>query len=333
MALRTTLIGMSSLRRDATICIVARGAYFLCNDRALGWAQAFLNSFRRFNPTLPLTLIPFDDRVDRVVELGQKYQFGVLGKEWLTSWDQLGANLTERYAQRQMFRKLACFQGPYDHWLYFDADCVILDDLTALFDAMEDLGRTALYFYDDDGCLDFVYPEPSLAERMVRDYQAVGFNAGLFGASLARGVLENVAAARSFLEAERAGTWSAGQDQVFLNVLIDVSSVQKVPLRALLRENVEAGIATNSISWIDCHLDKAKRSVAPAAYCPFLHWAGFKSPFDSPVSMLWVEARYPRIPTSLIPAWNQTLRMSAVLRRVKERAQRGWSRVRRAMLQ
>ena len=47
-----------------------RGVYFLANDGILDMAIAFLNSFRTYNPSTALCLIPYADDVEQLTSLG-----------------------------------------------------------------------------------------------------------------------------------------------------------------------------------------------------------------------------------------------------------------------
>src|SRR5580658_3484813 len=54
-----------------------QGVYFLANDYVLDLAVTFLNSFRKYNPTIPLCLVPFDADICKVTALADKYGFEI----------------------------------------------------------------------------------------------------------------------------------------------------------------------------------------------------------------------------------------------------------------
>ncbi|WP_052865333.1 carbohydrate binding domain-containing protein [Streptomyces niger] len=126
-----------------------RGVYFLANDGFLDYATAFLNSFRRYNPTLPLCLIPFADDIGTLCSLRSSYAFSVLDDdEVLRACDTVGRAL--RGAQRGHFRKLAMWEGPFDEFAYFDSDTVVLHSADFVFDLLADHGFLTAHGNDPD---------------------------------------------------------------------------------------------------------------------------------------------------------------------------------------
>jgi hypothetical protein len=112
-----------------------RGVYFLANDRILDLTIAFLNSFRKYNPGLPLCLIPFRDDFQRLAELSDDYQFTIFNDEnLLKQCDRISllfhAEVTGHY------RKLACWHGCFDEFIYVDVDMLVLKDLSFSFDLL-----------------------------------------------------------------------------------------------------------------------------------------------------------------------------------------------------
>ena len=57
---------------------LARGVYTLANDPMYDWLVAFLESMREHEPDLPIVVIPFDDRIERVARLRGKYCFAIM---------------------------------------------------------------------------------------------------------------------------------------------------------------------------------------------------------------------------------------------------------------
>ncbi|MBN2489640.1 MAG: hypothetical protein JXQ29_02180 [Planctomycetes bacterium] len=102
-----------------------RGVYFLADDRVLELAVAFLNSFRRHNPDLPLVLIPCTDRCARVIALASQYAFEVFADPAvLGRCDAVGRHFHDRVFGQ--YRKLAMWEGALERFLYIDVDTVIL---------------------------------------------------------------------------------------------------------------------------------------------------------------------------------------------------------------
>jgi lipopolysaccharide biosynthesis glycosyltransferase len=94
--------------------------------------MAFLNSFRTFNPTTPLALIPYDGNCNALRDLAQEYKFGVhfepdLFKQIDDLSEQFHGEIVGHY------RKLAIWSGPFDEFLYLDIDTVVLDSIDFAF--------------------------------------------------------------------------------------------------------------------------------------------------------------------------------------------------------
>jgi hypothetical protein len=95
-------------------------------------AIAFLNAFRLYNPDLPLCLIPYrDDEITQLRSLAAVYDFSIFpDTDILGACDQIGDRI-RRYDYR--FRKLAIWEGDFDHFIYLDVDNIVLEDLSPLF--------------------------------------------------------------------------------------------------------------------------------------------------------------------------------------------------------
>jgi hypothetical protein len=107
------------------------GVYFLANDFILDRALAFLNSFRRFNPSIPLCLIPYADDVDKLLRLQSRYDFSVWPGDpaLLELCDEISREFHGPRRTEHKYRKLACWEGDFDEFVYIDADTVILHDV------------------------------------------------------------------------------------------------------------------------------------------------------------------------------------------------------------
>jgi len=100
-----------------------KGVYFSANDRVLPWATAFLNSFRRFNPDLPLYLIPFNQSCDELIKLSEKYKFKIYRDSSFARLEKIGQDFELGHADYgpYWFRRYAAFWGPLDEFMYLDA--------------------------------------------------------------------------------------------------------------------------------------------------------------------------------------------------------------------
>lgn len=113
----------------------AQGVYFLANDSVLDLAIAFLNSFRRYNPDLPLCLIPFREDAGRVLELRSRYNFSTFSRpDVLRRCDDIGVRFHGRVLGH--YRKLAIWEGPFERFVYVDCDSVALGSFDGVFELL-----------------------------------------------------------------------------------------------------------------------------------------------------------------------------------------------------
>jgi hypothetical protein len=111
---------------------MGRGVYFLANDFVLDQAIAFLNSFRRYNPTIPLCLIPYNDDATRVAALSTRYTFSLWQHDdVLRACDEI-STLFHGHIVGQ-YRKLAMWSGDFDQFVYVDCDTVVLHPVDFVF--------------------------------------------------------------------------------------------------------------------------------------------------------------------------------------------------------
>lgn len=177
-------------------------------------------------------------------------------------------------ARRHLFRKLAVFWGPFDHFLFLDIDIVVLDKLQELLTKYLSSNYDFACF---DNAIDQVYKPGVLCERMVRDYATHGFNTGAFLSS--KGVLtlgDVVATASKAMTVKHDFVTTTGE-QPFFNYCIDTKRVHVV----------DAGILISDLStsaWAALKLLKQagepyrvydEKSPFHNKRLAFVHWAGF----------------------------------------------------------
>jgi hypothetical protein len=114
-----------------------RGVYFLANDAILDQAIGFLNSFRSYNPTIPLCLVPFADDCDALRARSDRNGFTVwTDDEVLRRCDRISRAFHDGEVMGQ-YRKLAMWIGDFDEFLYIDSDTIVLDSVDFVFDHLD----------------------------------------------------------------------------------------------------------------------------------------------------------------------------------------------------
>ena len=151
---------------------MTHGIYTSANDVVYDQLVALLNSIEvNAGPDIPVCVIAYDDRLDRVkTEISQRNNVELLDDpELFAPWEQFSYEVWDAhpYALKQwreqgiqgvrrlgMNRRYCAFdsKAPFDKFLYFDADVLVLDSLDYLF---EQLDRHDVVVYD------FQYKDPS----------------------------------------------------------------------------------------------------------------------------------------------------------------------------
>ncbi|MGF1494969.1 MAG: Npun_R2821/Npun_R2822 family protein [Microcoleaceae cyanobacterium] len=146
------------------------GLYVLANDAVYDQLVAILNSIEvNVGEDCPVCVIPYDDRVDRVREETQRRQNLSLfdDAEAMAKWDNFvnqswqtrsnaisyweGQGETGVY-RKGFYRCLYSFDGPFDRFVYLDADVLVMNSLDIMFNK---LNQTDFVVYD------FQYKHPN----------------------------------------------------------------------------------------------------------------------------------------------------------------------------
>ncbi len=135
-----TIVSSHSINpEDSPFERISFGVYILANDRILDITLAFLNSFRKFNPDTPVCLIPFRSDITELEKLQETYHFFIYNNpEVLALADQI--SLLFHSTVTGHYRKLACWHGPFEKFIYMDVDMVVLKNLDFAFSLSEKFG-------------------------------------------------------------------------------------------------------------------------------------------------------------------------------------------------
>lgn len=134
---------------------MTEGIYTLANDVVYDQLVALLNSFEvNVGKEIPVCVIPYDDRIDKVrAEIKKRknvtlfedvsaiaYWENFVTQAWsahpeaFASWAAKGALGVYRLG---MHRKLCALSGPFDKYVYFDADTLSMKPLDAVYEALD----------------------------------------------------------------------------------------------------------------------------------------------------------------------------------------------------
>lgn len=264
-----------------------RGIYCLANDGVLEWFIAFIKSLRQHNPTIPLRVIPFDDRCAQLEKLCSIYDFSII-KAPLHGYDAIGELFVPGQAGAHTFRKLHAFEGEFDEFLFLDSDIVVVDDLSPLFAAF---GRSDADVLFTDLDVEHVYAAGELYERSLHDPRYKAFNTGIWMAR--RGLLQLEQLGELARAAHASGQMHHDYDQPFINFCLHETGARLREAREELPHIFErAWAADPDINKCDNIAARFNPEVASnGKWMPFLHWAGYATPPVIPNGKIFLHYR------------------------------------------
>lgn len=161
--------------------------YLVANDAVFDQAVALVKSIRRFDPQVPVLLIPYDRRMERTADILS----GELGVQLfpdlhlLEDLDRMTARTLRRHRLKhpQRLRSLASWFGPAERFLYIDADVVVFQRVADVLSLLDEA---------DFICCDFQF-KTGLRHVFTEKIRGVGlfsesdlgdvFNGGFWGSS------------------------------------------------------------------------------------------------------------------------------------------------------
>jgi hypothetical protein len=216
------------------------GICTLGNDRVYDQIVALINSIEVFaGPEMPVCIYPYDDQVERLREFTQSRPQVTLYDDtasmarwdawveqiWAThptarqKWDAVGSAGIHR---RGTHRRFCAFDGPFDRFIYMDADTLLLDDPSPIFDRLEEYSWVTYDFQHKD--LSHVYDVDSpwleklfSADQLRQQVFCSGFygsRRGLFDPERGQVILDWLKAG------EAAVLYPMAPDQTILNYLV-----------------------------------------------------------------------------------------------------------------
>ncbi len=220
---------------------MTNGIYILANDIVFNHLVALLNSLEvNGAKDIPVCIIPYDDRLEKVrVEIANRNHVTLFeNTDSIIFWEDFATQVWTSHAKAQkvwqakgwkpvqcleMHRKFCCFDGPFDKFIYFDADTLLMGSLDYIYQKLDEFDWVANDFqYKSDLNYIFDLSSPKLPEVLNIDkLQSHIFCAGWFASK--KGVL-NRNNCSQFLEeltlAEVEIMSSRGADQSLLNYLV-----------------------------------------------------------------------------------------------------------------
>jgi hypothetical protein len=287
---------MSEAPAGSASSVNSAGIYFSANDVVYDWVVTFLESVRNYNPDLPVILLPFDERMDRLTKLAPRYRVTIHNDAAFEELDDMGRQVVrgEISHGHHWFRRLATFWGPFDHFLSLDSDIVLLSDPAQMLRAIRESEMDLLHC---DCALGQVYLPGEFRRQMVRR-GARGFNAGTWGSR--RGLFTFDEFRQYFGQALKVlpSLNSRNGDQPFINYCCDMKPVKYAPFSEFIpNASPQAWARIGELyrrgdryyHWDHGGQDHNKRIL-------LLHWAGFKANPAMPHANIYLRFRLRPLP-------------------------------------
>ncbi|MGB3495413.1 MAG: Npun_R2821/Npun_R2822 family protein [Elainellaceae cyanobacterium] len=180
------------------------GIYILANDGVIDQLIALINSIRLNAGSIPICILPYDDRVDGVRSLISQRNDVTLFDDTacIQKWEDFATQIWQshptvraawttetrdfRVHRLGMHRRFCGFDGPFDRFIYLDADTLVLDSLRPIFDGLTDHDFVVYDFQHKDLTHVFQHDSPQLyevfaAERLERELFCAGMYASKQG--------------------------------------------------------------------------------------------------------------------------------------------------------
>ncbi|MGK7890519.1 MAG: Npun_R2821/Npun_R2822 family protein [Leptolyngbyaceae cyanobacterium] len=131
-----------------------RGIYILGNDVVFDQVVALLNSIAaNVSTQIPILICPYDDQMDRIrAEISQRPNVDIFDdQEAIARWDDYSAQIWHMHPKAQRdwqtengfklhrfgcHRRFPGLDGPFEHFVYLDADTLVLSSLDNLFEQL-----------------------------------------------------------------------------------------------------------------------------------------------------------------------------------------------------
>jgi hypothetical protein len=274
------------------------GVYVLANDAVHAWTTSYVNSFRQYNPSLPLCLIPFDDNCARVAQRVEAAGGSVLDRpDAFRRLDRMGEALEAGFTPygKHWFRRFAAFDGPFERFMYLDTRVVILGPLQPIIDEVVPGNCDLIHF---DRMINEVYQEGPIRRRFVLAGGGRGFNSGMWASRAGLFTIEQMETATRVLVQSRDQMNPRNTDQFFLNFLCDDHNVPAAHFADLHEDCTHACWAGDGGAIYDDGFAAWRRwkfgSANHRKRIPFVHWAGYRLSPSMPHYHLFSRFQSPR---------------------------------------
>jgi len=276
---------------------MANGVYILANDVVYDQLIALISSLERnVGIDLPICVVPYDDNTEKSRLATQRYP----QVQWfdddalLNKWETFASDIWRSHpaaiadwkargivgvGRMGMHRRFCCFDGPFDRFIYLDADILAMNNFDLLFNSLDNYDFVTYDFQYKDLSHVFAVDAPNLTDVFERDrLDTEIFCAGLFASKKGLFTSSMLSDLLTSLQAGEADIlYYNGPDQSILNYMVMKSGVKAMNLARTLPADVRTGCCVTSSHFKEQDrvlFDKEQQLI-------YLHYIGVGSRFFS----------------------------------------------------
>jgi len=269
---------------------MSRGIYIIANDRVMEQAIALLNSIRFFDPDTPIVMIPYNNQYQAIANIisqdygGQIYENSQFLDELSNLVKEIcGDNFFDR---PNLLRKLACWFGPFEEFLYIDTDIVVFEKIIDNLNYLADYDFICCDYQHLSGIqqiftakIQDIFTEPELKDV---------FNSGFWGSKKSLLSQQDLYEAFKFCANNPEYFFLDNSDQTILNYLILKQTHRRLNLAR--QPDKDPGTWAGSGHF----QQQGDRLIDPNINQPlkFVHWAGIRIEPGGPYWDIWQHYRY-----------------------------------------
>ena len=243
-----------------------RGFYILANDIVIDQMIALINSLEEnVGQDLPICIVPYDDNTQQSRQATLPYpqvtwfDNQALLDKWetfatriwrahpgaLQEWARRGVTGVNRMG---MHRRFCCFDGPFEKFIYLDADILAMNSFDSLFNRLDEHDFVTYDFQYKDLTHVFDVSSSQLTKVFERDrLDTEIFCAGLFASKKGLFTDEMLDELLAHLEGGEAEIlYYHGPDQAILNYMVLKSGVDAINLARALPKSERTGCCVTS---------------------------------------------------------------------------------------
>lgn len=271
------------------------GICTLANDRVYDQLIALLNSIEAiYGQAMPVCVYPYDDNIEQITqEIAHRPSVQIYNnQESIQRWDEFARNIWDAHptAQKQWLkvdqekyhrfgthRRYGAFDGPFDRFVYMDADTLLMSPLDTIFNQLNYHDWVVYDFQYTD--LSHVYDEKSSklteifsSEQLKTEIFCSGFYASkkdIFPQTLRESLLDKLR------QGEAEILYSMAPDQTILNYMVMRSGISSCNLALDLPVDEKTGCCVTSNHFVardNILYDRSNRLT-------YIHYIGISSKF------------------------------------------------------